>query len=425
MPQRPSTLKVIVKMQQNDQDEKPELSPESVAYLRGRPKSERSPLGQFLTPRQLREKLISQIPFAPGMRVLDPGCGTGEFLKSCAEVCPELQLFGWDVDEKVLEVAKILAPTATLLHRSALDAGETEKFDVVIGNPPYFEMRGLSEEIKDDYSEVISGRPNIFALFFKAGWAALKNNGYLAYVVPPSMNNGAYFDKLRHFIITNFSIEYLELYENPFLFEDAQTAVQLMVLKKGSTSNNFWVDLGDLSGSTKRRRIFVANAESFVQEYEGRTTVGKLGYTAITGSIVWNNVKERLTMESDDQSIPLIWAHNITGKDEVELRFDNPRKPQFVRGFKGQLGPAIVVNRITGSVGSGTLRCALVPEGMRFVAENHVNVIVKKEGEPQEVPFEVLLEALRGSGVNDRVRKLTGNTQISATELTNWIPLDV
>jgi len=89
------------------------------------------------------------------------------------------------------------------------------------------------------------------------------------------------------------------------------------------------------------------------------------------------------------------------------------------------VGPAIVVNRITGSVGSGSLRCALIPEGMEYVAENHVNVIIPRQGADQLATLDEVLNALRSPNINERVRLLTGNTQISATELTHWIPLDV
>jgi hypothetical protein len=89
------------------------------------------------------------------------------------------------------------------------------------------------------------------------------------------------------------------------------------------------------------------------------------------------------------------------------------------------VGPAIVVNRITGSVGSGSLRCAMIPNGMDFVGENHVNVIVPQPEREQLVDWDLLLSALRKPEINERIRLLTGNTQVSATELTNWIPLDI
>lgn len=402
-----------------------QLSSESREYLRGRPKSERSPLGQFLTPRVLREALVSKVPLAPGMKVLDPGVGTGEFLLTCLESCPEIDAYGWDIDQPVLDVARKLAPSATLASRSALDPWPGEPFDVVIGNPPYYEMRNLTGEVKDRFAKVISGRPNIFALFFYAGWEVLKEGGYLAYVVPPSMNNGAYFDRLRDFLLENFSIEHLDVFTDPFLFDDAQTAVQLIVLKKGSKSSKHWVDLGELSGSPKKRKVFVSEPRDFKTAFKGRETLRSLGFQAVTGTVVWNTRRDDLCQRADEGAIPLIWAHNITQERTVLLQEDHPKRPQYVRESKALEGPAIVVNRITGSVGAGSLRCALVPEGMRFVAENHVNVVIPQPDSEQRVSWDGLLSALRSPEINERIRTLTGNTQVSATELTNWVPLDI
>ena len=402
----------------------PQLHDESLRYLATRPKAERSPIGQFLTPRVLREALVAQVPLMAGMRVLDPGVGTGEFLRTCVESCPNVIPFGWDIDEPVLEIAKSLVPEAHLSLRSALDDWGGDPFDVVIGNPPYFEIRNIDTKLRADFADVIAGRPNIFALFFEAGWRVLRDGGYLAFVVPPSMNNGAYFDKLRTFILKHFSIEFLEVYNDPFLFEDVQTAVQLIVLRKGGHASKFVVDLGNLSSSPKSRSIFAADPTTFGEAFKGRRTLHQLGYKAVTGSVVWNTRKSDLHSQQISGSIPLVWAHNITAANYVALNDQHPKRPQFISNVSALRGPAIAVNRITGSVGSGSLRCALVPPEMEFVGENHVNVVIPRPDSPQLVGWEDLLNALRHPGINDRVRMLTGNTQVSATELTYWIPVD-
>lgn len=403
----------------------PALSQLSVEYLRGRPKSERSSLGQFLTPRELRESLVSRIPLESGMRVLDPGVGTGEFLKTCSEFSDGLLLHGWDIDKPVLEVAQQLIPDAKLENRSALDTWQGEQFDVVVGNPPYYEMRGINPSLRKDFARVISGRPNIFALFFEAGWRVLKPGGYLGYVVPPSMNNGAYFERLREFLLDQFSIEYFKVFDDPNLFEEVQTAVQLIVLRKGHSSDRNWIDLGEISGSPISRKVFVENPEAFRELFFGKSTIYSLGYQAVTGTVVWNTRKSDLRAIPEVGVVPLIWAHNISLSREILLNEEHPKRPQYVLESRTQTGPAIVVNRITGTVGSGSLRCALVPPGMKFVGENHVNVIVPRKDVDQKASWSDLLDALRAPGVNQRVRFLTGNTQISATELTNWIPLDL
>ena len=60
----------------------------------------------------------------------------------------------------------------------------------------------------------------------------LKPGGYLAYVVPPSMNNGAYFDRLRSYIIKNTNIEKIDVINNQALFDGANQNVMILVLKK-------------------------------------------------------------------------------------------------------------------------------------------------------------------------------------------------
>ena len=363
-----------------------QLSPETIEYLDGRPKSERSPLGQFITPRALREKLASKIEFGPGMRVLDPGVGTAEFLKTCHEIEPKLDLVGWDIDPLVLKVAKKVAPFAEFKKQSALEQPWREDFDVVIGNPPYFEVRNLDPQLKARYKAVLGGRPNIFSLFFAAGLGALKPGGTLGFVVPPSMNNGAFFEKLRKFILSQGSIDFLEIYSDHSLFLEKPRLIE--------------------------------------SEFENKSTLWHLGYESITGALVWNANKEKLKATPEKGTVPLLWAHNITHSKEIVINEEKEKKPQYVATDEVLTGPAIIVNRITGSVGSGNLRCALVPAGYKFVGENHVNIIRARKNVKQKVSWDELLDLLRLPGVNSRIQKLTGNTQISCVELTNWLPLD-
>jgi len=407
-------------MELNDQ-----LSTLSQDFLARRPKSVRSEIGQFLTPKILRERLVSQIDLSAGMKVLDPGVGTGEFLKSCLEKEPDLLTEGWDIDPHALEVAKQLVPSAVLKQQSALDQELTPIFDVVIGNPPYFEMRNLEVRHKAKFKDVVGGRPNIFSLFFTVGLGMLKEGGLLGYVVPPSMNNGAYFSKLRSFIKQNSAIEFFEVYNDNKLFQDAQTAVQLIVLRKGPSSSKFTVDLGAFSGNTKSRVVFGADTEALANEFVGRTTLWQLGYEAVTGSLVWNQNKDLLRNEKTDRRIPLLWAHNITEEREIVLDEANPKKPQYIELDDSLKGPAIIVNRITGSVGNGNLRCAIVPKDFPFLGENHVNVIRVRDNIKPLVNWDELLTLLRMPGINKRVQLLTGNTQVSATELTYFVPLDI
>lgn len=379
----------------------------------------RRSLGQFMTPRHLRELLLDRLKLWPGMRVLDPGVGTGEFLRSVLDREPNANCFGWDVDSEILGPARRLVPEAELLERSALDPYVGEPFDLVIGNPPYFQFRP-SVPVRRQFSQVISGRPNMFALFFHSGINVLAKNGRLAFVAPPSMNNGAYFNGLRDYIISMGGVEWLRVFAGEQLFEDAQTAVQLIVCGDRSGASNH-VFRRSVPSAGFHRTIFTEDADKLAREFESRPTLFDLGYEAVTGSIVWNQHRDKLRQEAGLDRVPLLWAQNIV-KGEIALG-STARRPQYVETSRVLKGPAIVVNRIVGAVGSGEVRCALVSTGMRFVGENHVNVVRVRRGSQPSVSWEELLGLMSHPHVGARAVLLTGNTQISATELTHLMPL--
>lgn len=396
------------------------LSPTTQRWLAGADLARRRRYGQYMTPAVLRNRLVDRLRLAPGMRVLDPGVGTGEFLRTVLDREPRVRAHGWDIDPDVLAVARELVPTGVLEQRDALEPWTGEPFDLVIGNPPYFQFRATAE-VRERFAPVISGRPNIFALFFQVALAALRPGGQLAFVVPPSMNNGAYFEALREHVVAHGSIDHLEVVHDPLLFADAQTAVQcIVVTKEGRGAQHTF--RRRCPGSGFQRIIFSDDPDRLAAQFEGRRTLHDLGYQAVTGSVVWNQRRADLRREPHPGAVVLVWARNV-GYDGLHLDADVAR-PRYVVTSRPITGPAIVVNRVVGAVGSARLRCALVPEATAFVAENHVNVIRERAGGAPAVGWDELLAALRAPDVVDRVRMLTGNTQLSATELTHLVPLD-
>jgi hypothetical protein len=139
---------------------------------------------------------------------------------------------------------------------------------------------------------------------------------------------------------------------------------------------------------------------------------------------VWNQRKADLRREPGRGTVPLVWAHNLTAAREVAWAPDHPKRPQYLREAHPDVGPAVVVNRITGTVGHGALRAALVPAGVRFVGENHVNVIQRDEGLfAAPMDYDAVLDGLRAERATTAVRLITGNTQVSSVELAHLVPI--
>lgn len=406
-------------MNKGQLSDKPEFTPETLEYIERASSGKRAALGQFFTPRSLREELLFKLPRFHRPKVLDPACGTGEFLLSAREYFVDPELYCWEIDPELAEIARRLVPEARIEVVDSLRKPFKEEFDVVVGNPPYFEFKP-DKAIAEKYREVIKGRVNIYALFIYLGVKVLKPGGYLAYVVSSSMNNGAYFKKLREFIIENCDILYLKRLDDPYIFSDPSYTVnhtfQLLVLKKAANTGRYVFRHG-------RHLIFSEKASELARFFQGAKTLRELGYTVRTGKVVWNKHRDKLT-NNPSEGVLLVWAHNIKpGRLTLENRVD---KPQYIKWpiRLADRGPAIVVNRVIGHPNNPSIEAALIPPGILFVAENHVNVIYPPPSTTMS-ELEEIVRQLNSEQIRKVVSWIIGNTQLSKTELEELIPISL
>jgi len=79
-------------------------------------------------------------------KILDIGTGTGLILLMLAQRFPESELTGIEIDENAFEEAKfnisesIFKERCKVVHASLQEFNSEEKFDLIISNPPFFEL---------------------------------------------------------------------------------------------------------------------------------------------------------------------------------------------------------------------------------------------------------------------------------------------
>lgn len=394
-----------------------EYTKESIDYLKNTDIKKRKKLGQYFTPKSIRELLLSKLPKKDNADILDPACGSGEFLLSCKKYFKNPILYGFDIDKKLINISSKLVKNASIKNFDFLNIDiNKKKYDYIIGNPPYFELK-LNEEIKKKYFDIIKGRVNIFSLFIKTGLDLLKDGGYLAYVVPPSMNNGAYFSKLREYIIKNSSLEYLHIIDGADNFHLANQKVMLIILKKTNSKKSSKY-IFKKNGIT----IFTEDKNFLNKSYKNTVSLKDIGYTVKTGNIIWNEHKEKLTNDKNNSTL-LIWASNINN-GKIIIGYTKG-KPQYIKNISNDLiikSRVVVVNRITGSSKDINIKAAIVNE-KEFVCENHVNVIYMSKNANQNYSLEDIFKALQDKTNIKVMRLISGNTQISKTELERLLPI--
>ena len=162
-------------------------------------KEERLQLGQFFT--QFREvEFMSELIRNSGS-CLEPSCGDGAF----ASVLPKHTV--------LIELDPDVAPSSAL-NMDFFDYSTENKFDTIVGNPPYVANNKILHETRSklvDY-ENWSGKVNLFVLFIEKCLNHLEDSGELIFIVPSVFLKATSCSKLNSRLFREGSITDLVLF---------------------------------------------------------------------------------------------------------------------------------------------------------------------------------------------------------------------
>lgn len=120
------------------------------------------------------------------------------------------------------------------------DEGDFVGFDVVIGNPPYLDMREIDQNqisfYKNKYYSA-SNRVNLFPLFIELSFNISNVNGLNSMIIPRNIIRSNEYDLIRKFILNNTIVEELLSFKLG-VFEDVTSEVVIFILNKRINSDN-------------------------------------------------------------------------------------------------------------------------------------------------------------------------------------------
>lgn len=462
------------------------LKPEAAAYQIGLiytgmlPSDHRGEYGIYYTPPSLTARLIAQAT-AAGVnwvtaRVLDPACGGGAFLTPVAqkiidtlpECSPailieniasrlrgyEIDAFGaWlsqvSLDAVVLPVARVAGrrlPVVVSVCNSLERSPPRDRFDLVIGNPPYGRVR-LEERERERFKRSLYGHANLYGLFTDVALRHAKPHGVIAYVTPTSFLAGHYFKNLRALLARDappVTFDFVAVRRG--VFDDVLQETLLATYRRGNLSvaasvyeitpiDDAQLDVspvGNVALPADPSQPWLlprtAHQASLVEQLAHMAhRLADWGYGVSTGPLVWNRFKSQLAQRPGRGRRPLIWAEAVTANGEFIFRAEKKNHAPYFEMRRGDEWlatdiPCVLLQRTTSKEQTRRLIAACLPEaflkaqGGSVVVENHLNMIrpiVKKPAVPPAV-----VAAFFNSAAADRAfRCVSGSVAVSAYEL--------
>ncbi|MBL0327024.1 MAG: N-6 DNA methylase [Cytophagaceae bacterium] len=118
--------------------------------------------------------------------------------------------------------------------------GDFEGFDVIIGNPPYIDIKGLEPKFVDLlFSNYVTteNRMNLYSLFIELGSRILKDCGQFSFINPNSILMNSSYSKIRNLIYSNVS-EIIKLPDNVFSESDVKVETIILSFVKNKKNEN-------------------------------------------------------------------------------------------------------------------------------------------------------------------------------------------
>lgn len=304
----------------------------------------RKATGSYYTPTKIVKKLCGKL-FETNdpldKRIIDPCCGTGNFLLQLPNNIVFENIYGNDIDELSVKITRINLAIkfsikskellyAHVTHEDFLNHSFEGKFDYIIGNPPWgYEYSEEEKEfLRRKYQSATRSNIESYDVFVEQALIDLSEHGVLSFVLPEALLNVKTHMPVRRILVQNCSFQYLDFLGN--VFDKVQCpCIIFQIENTGTPANGLGMEIcdGKREYCIKHERDINDECFSFLttdEEYDLLNKIGVkegkcyLGGHAIfaLGIVTGNNKKYISTTKSSDNEMVL------KGSDIYKYRFN-------------------------------------------------------------------------------------------------------
>ena len=401
-------------------------------------KEDKKKQGIYFTPQSIIQKNLDILNdyFENIKNILEPSCGTGEYISVINDLYPDISVTGIEYNKQIYDSIKDDFPN--ILNQDFINFEIEQKYDLIIGNPPFYVIKKKDYIFDDSYREYFTGRANIFILFIIKSLKLLNENGILSFILPYNFLNCLYYDKTRGYIFKNFQILNIQLIKEK-KYIDTQQPTMIFILQKKST-----IDNSAFKVNTNRFTILSTpeNTKTLNELYQNSSTLGDLGFNVGVGNVVWNEIKEYLT--SDNQQIRLFYSNDIFNKKLIKSKIPevffsdssiNKGKKHFIdyesyckkneSKVKSKEELLLILNRGYGK-GDYKFEYSVIDLDYDYCIENHlimIDTIEKFSKREKQKKYDLLIKSMENEKTQKFVNLYFCNSAINTTELLHILPI--
>ena len=363
--------------------------------------------------------------------ILEPGCGSGEFLHQLQHKYPYSRITGLETYPPLVSrlCGHYIRSSVQIESKSFLQI--CRKFDWIIGWPPQYTM--LKSNVPRQHLSMFEGRPNSAILFLCHALDCLEPNGIVAFFMPESFLTDLNCSVLRDVICNHYHIVTIESVMDLWnhttntpkstpknkLPKSLKHSVLFVAQKKTPTDNShFATQLQSccILGTSQKIRILKSVCT------DAHLNLQKCFMDVKCGSFSREKYKNDLT----NDSTKTMWigkAHlhnNITTPSTII-----PEEKAFVNTV-GINEPVIIVSRGDGKSKYQLQYKYIDMTDRPILIENHLLYVCysgKVSREIKREKIQSLLRSLEDPRTHIFVETFFGNTTLNATELKYMLPV--
>ena len=191
--------------------------------------------GQYFTPKVVADFMIELADISKSSTILEPSCGEGIFLKLLQQKGFN-NLTAYEIDEDLAQ------EFSNVRYESFVSAKVNEKFDLIIGNPPYIRWKNLEDDLKQELStnliwnQYFNSLCDYLYIFILKSIELLNENGQLIFICPEYWMNTTHSISLRNYMVANGYFEEIYHFNETPIFDKVTVSIVIFKFVKSKQS---------------------------------------------------------------------------------------------------------------------------------------------------------------------------------------------